>query len=148
MGCESYEILLSGLLDGELKTDQEQTLKQHLQVCEHCNRKYRELLRLKEVTDSVRFKDLSKEVWAGYWRSVYRRVERGLGWILLSVGAVILISLGLYQSLSSFFADPEVSILVKIGVSALGLGILILLVSIIRERIFAYRRDRYKEVRR
>jgi len=30
----------------------------------------------------------------------------------------------------------------------LGLGFIILLVSVIRERIFAYRRDRYKEVQR
>ena len=148
MGCEKFEFLISGLLDRELDTSQEQMLRGHLRVCERCRRKHEELLRLKEVTDSVRFKDLSEEVWAGYWKSIYRRIERGLGWILLSVGAIILISFGLYESLSQFFADPEVSLLVKIGVSTLGLGFIILLVSVIRERIFAYRRDRYKEVQR
>jgi len=148
MGCERFEFLISGLLDRELDTSQEQMLRGHLRVCDKCRRKHEELLRLKEVTDSVRFKDLSEEFWAGYWKSIYRRIERGLGWILLSVGAIILISFGLYESLSQFFADPEVSLLVKIGVGALGLGIIILLVSITRERIFAYRRDRYREVQR
>lgn len=148
MGCEKFEFLISGLLDRELDTSQEQMLRGHLRVCDKCHRKHEELLRLKEVTDSVRFKDLPEEVWAGYWKSIYRQVERGLGWILLSAGAIILISFGLYESLSQFFADPEVSLLVKIGVSALGFGFIILLVSVIRERIFAYRRDRYKEVQR
>jgi len=148
MGCEKFEFLISGLLDRELDTSQEQMLRGHLRVCDKCRRKHEELLRLKEVTDSVRFKDLSGEVWAGYWKSIYRRVERGLGWILLSAGAIILISFGLYESLSQFLADPEVSLLVKIGVSALGFGFIILLVSVIRERIFAYRRDRYREVQR
>jgi len=148
MGCERFEFLISGLLDGELDATEEQSLKEHLLLCDKCRRKHQELLRLKEVTDSVRFKDLSGEVWAGYWNNIYRRIERGLGWILLSVGAVILISFGLYESLSQFFADPEISLWVKIGVSALGLGFIILLVSIIRERIFAYRRDRYREVQR
>jgi len=148
MECEKFEFLICGLLDGELDAAQEETLKQHLQVCKSCRRKHEELLRLKEVTDSVKLKDLSEEAWAGYWSSIYRRIERGLGWILLSVGAIILIACGLYEFLSQFFADPEVSLLVKVGVSALGLGFIILLVSIIRERIFSYRRDRYKEVQR
>jgi predicted anti-sigma-YlaC factor YlaD len=148
MGCERFEFLISGLLDGELDAAEEQLLKEHLLVCDKCRRKHEELLRLKEVTDSVRFKDLPEEFWAGYWKSIYRRIERGLGWILLSVGAVILIAFGFYEFLSQFFADPEVSLLVKIGVGALGLGIIILLVSITRERIFAYRRDRYREVQR
>jgi predicted anti-sigma-YlaC factor YlaD len=148
MGCERFEFLISGLLDGELDSAEEQSLQEHLLVCDKCRSKHEELLRLKEVTDSVRFKDLSVEVWAGYWSNIYRRIERGLGWILLSVGAVILIGFGLYQFLSHFFADPEISPLIKIGVSAFGLGVVILLVSIIRERIFAYRRDRYREVQR
>lgn len=148
MGCEKFEFLISGLLDGELDAAEEQLLKEHLLVCDSCRKKHEELLRLKEVTDSVRFKDLPEEIWAGYWKSIYSRIERGLGWILLSVGAVILIAFGFYEFLSQLFADPEVSLLVKIGVSALGLGVIILLVSITRERIFAYRRDRYREVQR
>jgi predicted anti-sigma-YlaC factor YlaD len=148
MRCEEFEVLISGLLDGELDSSQEEKLREHLQVCEKCKRRHQELLRLKEVTDSVRFKDLPEEVWAAYWGNVYRRLERGLGWILFSVGAIILIAFGLYQGLSQFFADPEVSLLVKIGVGGLGFGLIILLVSVIRERIFAYRRDRYREVQR
>jgi anti-sigma factor RsiW len=46
MGCERFEFLISGLLDGELDAAEEQLLKEHLLVCDKCRRKHEELLRL------------------------------------------------------------------------------------------------------
>jgi hypothetical protein len=39
-------------------------------------------------------------------------------------------------------------LLLKFAIGAGGLGLIILLVSTIRERLFAYNRDRYKEIQR
>jgi len=94
----------------------------------------------------VRYADLPDVVWENYWHSLYRKLERGTGWILLSLGAVLLLGFGLYHGLHQLYIDPDVSILVKVGVTALGGGVIFLLVSFVRERLFAYRRDRYREV--
>ncbi len=54
-----------------------------------------EFRRLKKVTDMMHYADLPDEVWENYWQSLYRKLERGIGWIFLSVGAMVLLGFGL-----------------------------------------------------
>jgi len=42
--------------------------------------------------------------------------------------------------------NPSISVILKIGILVFLAGIVVLLVSIIRERIFVRRREHYKEV--
>ena len=97
----------------------------------------------------MQFKELPDSYWAGYWNGVYRRTERALAWILISVGLMIVCAFAGYMGLSEFYADPEVGLALKIGVSAAVLGGVIMIVSILRERLFARKHERYeKEVER
>lgn len=96
----------------------------------------------------MKFADLSDQLWAGYWKGIYRRVERGAGWIFLSIGAIVLLAFGVYQFFKEFLVDPNISLIVKIGVSTCAFGAIILVVSIIRERLFLFKTERYKEVKR
>ena len=140
--------LLAGYVDNEL-TDQERTaFEKELKSNDELRAELEEFRKLKEVTGMVRYADLPDEVWESYWQSLYRKLERGIGWILFSIGAILLLCFGLYQALTDFYINPDVSILLKIGVSALGGGVIFLLVSFVRERLFAYNRDRYKEVKK
>ena len=122
--------------------------EQHLAGCESCRTELARLEKVKEVASKVQYKDLPLEVWEGYWQGVYRRIERGLGWVFASFGAVVLICFGLFHLVQGFFLRPEVSIFAKIGVAGLIVGGAFLLVSLIRERMFAYYRERYREVER
>lgn len=148
MRCDEIRELLAGFQDGELDATQAAEVRQHLAGCELCRAELARLEKVKEVASKVQYKDLPLEVWEGYWQGVYRRIERGLGWVFASVGAVILICFGLFHLVQGFFLRPEVSIFAKIGVAGLLLGGTFLLVSLIRERMFAYYRDRYREVQR
>ena len=58
----------------------------------------------------------------------------------------MLLGYGLFEVFSELFADPTVSLLIKIGFGAAAAGTIFLLVSFTRERLFAYKRDRYREV--
>ncbi len=140
--------LLAGYIDGELTDEERTAFEKELASSTELRAELEEFRKLKEVTSMVRYADLPDEVWEGYWQSLYRKLERGIGWILLSVGAILLLGFGLYQGLHDLYIAPEVSILVKIGVTALGGGVIFLLVSFVRERLFAYRRDRYQEVKK
>ena len=53
-----------------------------------------------------------------------------------------------YQFVQNFFLDPQVSIMLKLGIGIIALGAIVLIVSIFREKIFAMRNERYKEVER
>lgn len=146
MSCEDMKILISGLIDGELDSSQKKTIEDHIVSCHVCRSEYSKLMKIKEATNSMKYFDLPDRLWDGYWHGIYRRLERGTGWILLSIGALILVAFGLWRLLNDFFLDPAVSIILRAGVGALLLGLLIILISIIRERLFARKHDRYDEV--
>ena len=138
--------MLAGYVDGELSEDERMAFELELQRDPDLRAELEEFKRLKEVTGMMHYADLPDEVWESYWQNLYRKTERGIGWILFSVGAIFLLCFGLWQALGQFYVDPTVPLFVKIGVSAVGAGFIVLLVSFVRERLFAYNRDRYKEV--
>ena len=98
------------------------------------------MVKLKEPTDLEL---------AQYWSGVYNRLERGIGWILFSVGAIIVLCYGGFRLVEEIVKDPEVAVLLKVGVVALVFGAAILLVSILRERLRVRKTDKYsKEIQR
>lgn len=140
--------MLSGYIDGELSPEERTEFEKHMAGCEECRKEMNTFLRLKEVTGAMRYADIPEHVWDHYWRSLYRRLELGLGWILLSIGVIIILGFALFCLVKGFFMDPAQPLILKIGIGAGGLGMVVLLVSAIRERLFAYTRDRYREVQR
>ena len=146
MNCEQAKILLSGLVDAELNPEEKKIISDHIGSCPDCRREYARLKKMKEVTDDMKYFDLPDKLWAGYWREIYNRVERGIGWIFLSIGAIILMAFAAWQILNKFFLDPAEPLYLKLGVGLLLLGLIILLISIIRERLFSRKHDRYDEV--
>jgi predicted anti-sigma-YlaC factor YlaD len=146
MSCEEMKILLSGMVDGELEPGEKRRVSDHLVSCEACREEYARLLKLKEVTDDMKYFDLPDRLWAGYWHGIYNRLERGIGWILLSVGAILILAFAAWNFLQGFLLDSTIPFYVKAGVCALILGLIVLLVSIIRERLFSKKHDRYDEV--
>lgn len=148
MSCDKIKELLAGYQDGELDDDQLRLVEAHLAECADCRADLDRLNKVKEVTDKVQYKDLPLEVWEGYWQSLYRRIERGIGWIFASIGAIIMLATGMVYLVRDFFLDPAVGIFSKLGVGGLIIGGTFLLVSVGRERIFAYNRERYREVQR
>jgi predicted anti-sigma-YlaC factor YlaD len=148
MECEEIQKLMMGYLDKEISDDEKKLVEKHLAGCRKCKAEFDSFTRLKEVTDKVKLADLKEDIWAGYWKGVYRRIERGAGWIFFSIGAIVLLALGVFQFFKNLFLDPSVSFIVKIGIGFLAFGVIVLLVSILRERVFAYKHERYKEIER
>ncbi|MFH1688532.1 MAG: zf-HC2 domain-containing protein [bacterium] len=138
--------LLAGYVDGELTEEQKQQFEQALATDAELRAELEEFQRLKEMTGMVKYADLPDEVWESYWQGIYRRLERGIGWIFLSLGAVLVLCFGLYHVFCSLFTDPAAPLWLKVGITAISVGFAFLLVSYGRERLFAHNRDRYKEV--
>jgi len=149
MEHEYYKKLLMGLLDGELSSEEKRALELHLSKCPECNHELQEFRKMKEVMQTMKYKEPPDEVWERYWTSIYNRLERGLGWILLSIGAIILLFYGGFKLVEDLVKDPTIAIIAKVGILAALAGVAILLVSVIRERVFTYKTDKYaREVKR
>ena len=140
--------MLSGYVDDELSDDERRAFEQELARNSELQHELEEFRKLQEVTGMARYADLPDEVWEGYWSSLYRKTERGLGWIFMSVGAIILLGFGLFEVFNKLYFDPTVPLWAKLGISAASAGAAILLVSYGRERLFAHKRDRYSEVKK
>jgi len=144
MSCEELKVLLTGYIDGELKGSDLKRVEEHLAECPHCQKLVRDYQRLKEVTAEMKFKDPPQERWDRYWQRVCQRITRGLGWVLFVVGAVAVVGFGIYE----FATDPAVEALQKLIVFAIFVGLGLLLISVIWERIKASKTDKYKEIER
>ena len=149
MSCEEFEPMVTGYLDGELAGDQRDRLERHLESCKNCKRELAELTTLKESLTMIKFKEPPDEELERYWRSVYNRLERGVGWILFSIGAIILLCYGAFRLLEGVIKDPTIALVLKVGVVALVFGVVILFVSLLRERLTVRKVDKYsKEIQR
>lgn len=138
--------LICSYIDGELSAEDRKIVEDHIAGCPECAREHQQMKKFEEVMDEMAIKEPPKEAWKIYTQSVYNRMERGLGWILVSIGAMIMLFFAGYEILQGVVRDPTIHPLLKAGILAGLAGVVILLVSLIRERIFVNKRERYKEV--
>ena len=148
MAEDSFKPLLMGYLDRELSGAEVARVEEHLTQCQECNEELREFRRLKEVTQNMRLVMPNDKTWEDYWSHVYNRLERRIGWILTSIGVILLLSYGLYVLAEELLFHSGMPPLVRIGVLVLTVGLCTLLVSVLRERIFLSKSDKYERIKR
>ena len=135
-------------LDGEITPEERRELERLLESDPALKKEWDTMSRVKSIAKDVLYAEPPREIWDDYWNSVYNRTERGIGWIFASIGAIVIGCFGFYEFVRAFLQEADAPWLLKGGVLALGFGLVILAVSVIRERIFTHRRDPYKEVQR
>ncbi len=138
--------LMMAALDGEQTGDERSEWETLLRQDPNLRAEWERMRQLKEVTDIMEIKSPPDEVWDEYQTGVYQRIERGTGWILLSMGAIVLLSWGAWQWVQALLADNELPGFVRWAILALVVGLVVLLVSVVRERLFVHKRERYKDV--
>ena len=149
MSCDEFESMISAYVDGELPEDWRRELEEHLAGCESCQAELAEEKALKEELDMIKFTEPTDAELQRYWSGVYNRLERGIGWVLLSVGAIVLLCFGGFKLVEQVIRDPQLAWWVKGGVLAAIFGTVILFVSLLRERLAVRHVDKYsKEIER
>jgi hypothetical protein len=140
--------LINKYIDNKLSNNDKIKLKKIIKEDEKLKNELKEFDEIKEVMSMLKTQDPDKD-WEKYWSHLYNRIERGIGWIITSIGAILLLTFAGFQFVKELVSDPELAFYAKIGILALILGIVILFVSILRERIFISKTDKYsKEVKR
>lgn len=131
-------------LDGEMSGSERTEFERHLEGCEECRSALRDFQELDTVAGRMRIMDPTDKFWDSYWKSIYHRLERKTAWVLFITGLLMILGYGIYKTVVSFKGltfENVAAALVLIG------GIL-LLVSIIRERMHQYKSDPYKDIKR
>jgi len=143
--CEAIQPLMSGYLDHELSDDNRERLEGHLRSCKTCREEFERMKRLINAASGLEVEPPPEEVWDTFIEGVYNRIERQTGWLVVILGAAALAAWGIYV----FLTEPWGSVLEKLLVATPVVGLAVVFVSILRERLFVAKTDRYsKEVKR
>lgn len=143
---ERFEKLMMGALDSELTMDEEQEFNKMLASDTDLKKEFDQYKKLKKATIAMKFKAPPPEVWDNYWLGVYNKMERGIGWLIFSIGAVILLTYGGFKSIEAVINDPGLALIAKVGILLTIGGLAVLFVSVAREKFFTRKHDPYKEI--
>jgi len=145
---ERFEILCMKALDEIITKEEKEEFDTMIQPSLEYKQEFEAMKKVREITRTMRFSTPSDAIWDQYWTGIYNRIERGIGWLVFTLGAVILFTWGVFRIIESIISNDHITLIIKLGVLFLSLGLSILVVSVVRERFFMNRRDPYREIKR
>lgn len=143
-----FSELLMKALDESLTEKEKQQFTNYINTNAEYMQEWKEFSDLHSVTQNMTLKKPPEEVWDMYWNSIYNRMERGISWLLISFGTMLLLGFASYKFVQAIYINPDVPALIVVGITALFGGIFALTLSIIREKYYVRKSDPYKEIQR
>jgi hypothetical protein len=142
MKCEQIEVLLSGYLDRELVQQQAQQVEIHLARCRDCRMVLDELKTAQRAASQLKLREPSGEEWRIMESRIMAKISRSIGWLILLVWSTVTVAYALYQ----YATSPTETLFHKILVFGFFLGLALVFISVLLERMRDSRNDRYKGV--
>ena len=128
-------------LDGEMSPEERTRTEEALEASTELQRDFALYRALKTDIQGLSFHPATYRT--SVWDQVNAHVNRPIGWALLLVGVAVWMAYGTYV-----FATSSVSPWEKLGTGAIAIGILMLLASVIWERLREWETDPYRDVYR
>ena len=144
---DRFIILLEKYFENSLKVIEQSEFDDFLKIDKYFE-EFQKQKSLKEVFMKMNLKEPKNNFWDDYWLNIYNRLERGIAWILISLGLTFLIGYAIYEFIQKLFVDDGGPVIVKLGLITLFIGALILILSLIREQFIKFKNDNYKEIKR
>jgi len=136
------------LVAGELTDSEKEIIENHIAECDECRQEYQEFKEMDMVFEEVNFTDPDEQLMEQYWSGIYNKLEKSTGVILASVGVALLLFLGTVCLFRDFLFNNSEPLFLRLGAGILIAGVVIIIVSVVREQYFYYKKERYKEVKK
>ncbi len=146
--CGKHEILIMRRLDGEITPEEDAALEIHLASCPSCTRALHEYSKVISATARVEMRSPGDEQWEVYWSRVSNRLERSFAWLVVVLGAAVVLFYGVYRFATHVVRHPTMPVWAKVGLLALVAGFVLLFASVVREKACLWCSDRYRGVQR
>lgn len=134
---------LSGYLDGELTQQEAQKVSLLIETDPEYKILYEELQMMRLQVQSLSLQEQELEHLDKLFQEPVAKKSRILGFFLISLSALVIVGFTLFK----IFSNPEIDLLEKILVGALGSGSLLLLISVLRQRMITTKSDKYNRVK-
>ena len=114
----------------------------HCGDCGRCESELAELKVLRERIGKSHLNEFGQDVWREKMDDTAVKTSRGIGWLLLIGAALVVAGIGIFE----FLFDPSMSFVEKALVGAIYLGVALLFISVLRQRLIERKTDKYKDV--
>jgi ferric-dicitrate binding protein FerR (iron transport regulator) len=129
-------------IDGEMSEKEKLGFEEMLAGNPQALAEVQAMKRVHDMTSTVGVPEPPEEFWNELPRTVFQRGSRRVGWFLSITGVSLLTMLGIYL----FATTPELPLLCKISGASLLFGLLLLFLSIARQRMQEWPSDKYKDI--
>ncbi|MET1255224.1 hypothetical protein [Aliikangiella maris] len=134
---------ISGYLDGELTQQEAQKVALLIETDVTYKKLYEELMTMRHEVQSLSLQEQELIHLDRLFKEPVAKTSRILGLTLIGLSGVVLVLITFYK----IFLNPEIGLLEKVLVGAIGGGGLLLLFSVLRQRIMSAKNDKYKRVK-
>ncbi len=141
---EKVRELLSAYMDDELTQQDGQRVRVHLEDCDECRRTLEQLRTLQQATAATQFQKPTEEEMEKLEERMSVQVPRKAGWLLLLTGFAVWAIYGVYL----FLTDPDLMTFENLSAGAIVVGLALLLISVLRQRLLELPHDRYRGVKK
>lgn len=128
-------------LDGEVTPEERERIEGEMEQSTELQRELAVYRAMKSDLQELTFAPVRPGT--SVWGQVNRRLARPLGWSFLAVGVVVWLGYATY-----LFVTSSAAVVEKLATSAVGIGILLLLATVIFERYQESLTDPYRDVHR
>jgi len=135
--------LLSGYLDGELTQQEAQKVMLWLDNDSEYKRLHDELLSMRQEVQSLSLQESELDHLDKLIKEPIAKTSRILGFILICSSATIMVGFLLFFVL----ANPAVSIVIKLGIGLMSVGGLLLLISVLRQKMLNNKNEKYNRLK-
>jgi RNA polymerase sigma factor (sigma-70 family) len=135
--------LLSGYIDGELTQRERQSVSLHCEACPECRSKLAELQALRTRIGETQLTDLGQDIWREHMNDTTVNASRGIGWLLFIGGLLLAAGFAVYEFVKEMNSMPLIVMLIIVGIYG---GLLLLFVSVLRQRLIERKSDKYEDV--
>ncbi len=142
MNDEKFE-KLSGYLDGELTQQEAQRVALLIESDPEYKLLYKELSLMRTEIQSLSLQEQELEHLDKLFAEPVAKTSRIVGFTLIAVAALVLVGFTFFK----IFTNPEIPMLEKVLVGLLGSGSLLLLASVLRQRLISLKSDKYRRVK-
>ena len=141
---DDVQEILSAYLDDELVQADAQRVRIHLEDCADCREELRQLETLQKAASTTKFAIPTEAEMEQSENRMSVRAPRIAGWGLLLVGAALWAGYGLYM----FVTNPVELTLENLIIGATVIGVALLFVSVLQQRLLEMPKDRYRGVKK
>ena len=145
--CSETETLISGYLDSELTQGDRQKIELILDECPTCQQCLVEMKKLRQQVGSLKYGKMTMTEKNKLSDEVTGSTGANIGQVLLLGGFVVLYGSGLLLILKELIGNEEAPLFIRLGLPVLFLGLGVLFVTVLLQRINTSKTDRYKNVR-